>query len=155
MQSHREPAFAKILVALDGSKNASRAAKIAMKLAERNSAELTVVSVVQTPSYLLAPVSGAPVPPIGMNNYYGYATKQAEKWVNEIVSMAKARGIVASGRVLRASSAVLSITKYAKSQEADLIVTGTRGLGGFNRLLLGSVSSGVVSHAHCSVLVVR
>jgi nucleotide-binding universal stress UspA family protein len=155
VQSHSGPAFSKILVALDGSKNAGWAAKVAMKMAERNLAKLAVVSVVQTPSYLLAPVSGAPVPPIGMNNYYTYATKQAEKWVNEVVSKAKGRGIDASGRVLRASSAVLSITKYAKSQDIDLIVTGTRGLGGFNRLLLGSVSSGVVSHAPCSVLVVR
>jgi nucleotide-binding universal stress UspA family protein len=155
VRSYSGPAFAKILVALDGSKNADRAAKIAVKLAERNSAELAVISVVQKPSYLLAPVSGAPVPPIGMNDYYTYATKQAERWVNGVISKAKGRGIAASGRVLRASSAVQSITKYAKSQEVDLIVTGTRGLGGFSRLLLGSVSSGIVTHAPCSVLVVR
>jgi nucleotide-binding universal stress UspA family protein len=138
-------------VALDCSKNANRAAKIAVKLAECNSAELAVISVVENPSYLLAPVSGAPVPPFGMREYLAYATKQAEAWVSEVVYKAKGRGITVSGRALRASSAVLSITKYAKSQEADLIVTGTRGLGGFNRLLLGSVSSGIVTHAPCSV----
>jgi nucleotide-binding universal stress UspA family protein len=70
-------------------------------------------------------------------------------------SLAKARRVVATGRVLRSSSAVQSITDYAKIQDVDLIVLGTRGLGGLNRLLLGSVSNGVVTHARCSVLVVR
>jgi nucleotide-binding universal stress UspA family protein len=149
-------AFARILTAVDGSKNARRAAKIAVRLAERNAADLTVISVVQKPSYLLGPVSGAPVPPIGLADYYNSATKEAEKCVNEIVSLAKDQGIVAKGRVLKATSSVVrSITDFAENEESDLIVIGTRGLGGFDRLLLGSVSSAVVTHAPCSVLVVR
>jgi nucleotide-binding universal stress UspA family protein len=148
-------AFEKILVAVDGSKNADRAAKIAVKLAERNAAELIVISVIPRPSYLFAPVSGAGIPPMGLGDYYAYATKDAEKCVNKGISLAKARRVVARGRVLKSSSVVQSITDYAKVQDVDLIVLGTRGLGGFNRLLLGSVSSGVVTHASCSVLVVR
>jgi nucleotide-binding universal stress UspA family protein len=149
-------AFEKILVAVDGSKKANRAAKIAIKLAERNAAELIVISVIPRPSYLFAPVSGAGIPPMGLGDYYTYARKDAEKWVNEVISLAKARRVVARGRVLKASpSVVQSITDYVHDQEVDLIVLGTRGLGGFNRLLLGSVSSGVVTHANCSVLVVR
>jgi nucleotide-binding universal stress UspA family protein len=144
------------LTAVDGSKKASRAAKIAIKLAQRNAAELTVISLIQKLGYLFGPVSGAPVPPIGSPEYYNRATKQAEKAVNEIVILAKSRGIMAKGRVLKGvSSVVQAIADYARDQEIDLIVIGTRGLGGFDRLLLGSVSSGVVAHAPCSVLVVR
>jgi len=40
-------------------------------------------------------------------------------------------------------------------EKVDLIVMGSRGLGRFQRLLLGSVSEGVLHHAHCSILVVR
>ena len=47
------------------------------------------------------------------------------------------------------------IVDEAENWRADLIVMGSRGLGAWNRLLLGSVSSGVVHHAKCSVEIVR
>ena len=47
------------------------------------------------------------------------------------------------------------ILKAAETHQADLIVTGAKGLGAVGRFLLGSVSTRVVQHAHCSVLVVR
>lgn len=47
------------------------------------------------------------------------------------------------------------IIRLANIYKADLIVIGSRGLTGINRILLGSVSSQVVADAHCSVLVVK
>jgi nucleotide-binding universal stress UspA family protein len=47
------------------------------------------------------------------------------------------------------------IIRLANIYQTDLIVVGSRGLTGMNRILLGSVSSQVVADAHCSVLVVR
>ena len=46
------------------------------------------------------------------------------------------------------------IAEDGEKNRIDLIVVETRGLGGFTRLLLGSVASGVLSSAHCSVMVV-
>lgn len=48
-----------------------------------------------------------------------------------------------------------SIVNYAESKKADLIVIGTKGRTGLKRLLLGSVASGVVTHASCPVLITR
>ncbi|MCW3053599.1 MAG: hypothetical protein JWN14_2769, partial [Chthonomonadales bacterium] len=47
------------------------------------------------------------------------------------------------------------IVAVARDIQADLIVLGSRGLGGWKSYLLGSVSDGVLHHAHCPVLVVR
>jgi nucleotide-binding universal stress UspA family protein len=152
-----ESVFAKILVAIDGSKHAANASKMAIRLAKRDGAELIVVSVVsKPPSYLFAPLPGDAPLSMPVGNYFDYARKSAEKCVNETVSLAKVRGTLVRGRVLKeGSSVVKSITAFAREQEVDLIVMGTRGLGGFDRLLLGSVSGGVVTHANCSVMVVR
>ena len=88
--------FTKILVVIDGSKNAARSLKVAVKMAKRDAAEVVVVCVVPRPSYLFGAVSGS-VPPMG--EYYDYARKNAEKWVNEAVLMAKGRNVEAKGHV--------------------------------------------------------
>jgi len=52
-------------------------------------------------------------------------------------------------------SVIEAIVDLAETRNVDLIVIGTRGQTGFKKLLTGSVSSGVLGLAHCSVLVVR
>jgi nucleotide-binding universal stress UspA family protein len=148
--------FRRILVALDGSESSFRAAKYAVGLAKRNEAELIVVSVIQTPTrpFIQTPIERPSVPPL--QRYYAYASKNAEQWIRKVVSLARSLGVNVRTRVLKgATSIVKAITDYAASQQVDLIVVGRKGAGGFKRLLLGSVSNGVVNHAASSVLVVR
>jgi nucleotide-binding universal stress UspA family protein len=57
--------------------------------------------------------------------------------------------------VLRLGKPADEILTVAKQEKPDLIVTGAKGLGAIRRVLLGSVSTRVVQHAHCGVLVVR
>ena len=60
------------------------------------------------------------------------------------------------GKLLRLNGEVgHSIVKAAHAEKANLIVTGTRGLGMFRRTLLGSVSDYVLHHAHIPVLICR
>ena len=48
-----------------------------------------------------------------------------------------------------------SIVEYAEEHKIDLIVVGTRGMSGIKKMLLGSTASGVVTYAHCPVMVVK
>jgi nucleotide-binding universal stress UspA family protein len=57
--------------------------------------------------------------------------------------------------LIGSASAVGGIVGFAEKENVDLIVVGTRGRSGFKKLLLGSVASGVVSYAHCPVLIVK
>ena len=90
-----------------------------------------------------------------LSDYHIVMSKESEKWVNDIVGMAKSHGVDAKGYVRKSDSVVRSITEFAAQLGADLIVLGTRGRSRFKTLLLGSVSKGVVLQAPCSVLVVR
>jgi nucleotide-binding universal stress UspA family protein len=53
------------------------------------------------------------------------------------------------------SSAVAAIVDYSEKNNIDMVVIGTKGHSRIRKLLLGSIASGVVSHAHCPVLVVK
>lgn len=62
---------------------------------------------------------------------------------------------VKSDVLIKYTSVVKEILDYAEKHKIDLIITGSRGMTGFKKMLLGSVASGVVTYAHCPVLVVK
>ena len=158
-----KPFFKKILVAQDGSESSQRAAQAALELAEKLKADLVVLHAISSPtSYYhstIASPTGMSLPapsPHEIDAYYAYARKVALGIVGETESKAKKQGIHVKTEIPEAvSSIVETIVNHASKENVDLIVVGTRGLGGFKKLLLGSVSSGIVSHAHCPVLIVR
>ena len=83
--------------------------------------------------------------------------EEAEKWFKRIFSEVRnsdqvhiIKKVISTG-----ASVVTEIASYADRKEIELIVIGATGKSGIRRLLLGSVSAGVVAHSHCSVLVVR
>ena len=149
--------FQRILVAVDGSEGSARASEVAVDLAERLDAQLFVLNVYRGyPEYMtLFPRAPSPSGD-AIQAYESYARKAALEVVGRTLSMAEKKGVKAkpqtSGTV---GSVVQAITDYAASEKIDLIVMGTRGMGGFKKMLLGSVSNGVVTHAQCAVLVVR
>src|SRR5213594_3364772 len=151
-------AMRKILVAVDGSENGERAARTAIGFARDYHAELDVLRVVQSPSAVTpsSPRAGGAGSAI-LKERYDYAEKEAETYVNSVVSKAKSAGVsVAGGTVIRATGPrANAIVETAKKDGADHIVIGTRGLGASGRLLLGSVSAGVVANSGVTVVVVR
>ncbi len=156
-REEEHPPFKRILVGVDGSPNSERAARVAVELAVKYVATLEVLHAIPRLTYEFTPISltGA-IPPTGYGKLYMEARSEAQKYVDDIVSKAKDRGIESEGEVLEnVPSIVQAITNFATEKKVDLIVVGTRGKSGFTKLLVGSVSSGVVAHAHCPVLVVR
>ncbi|OLE59604.1 MAG: hypothetical protein AUG17_01920 [Crenarchaeota archaeon 13_1_20CM_2_53_14] len=161
--SDSTPLFKNILVAVDGSESSKRAAHVALGLAEKLKAELIVLHAISPPtsyyqSNFPVPVGMAPPPPSQkeIDTYYAYARRVALGIVGDTVSEAKKVGTNVKTELPEGvSSVVETIINHAAKEHADLIIVGTRGLGGFKKMLIGSVSSGVISHANCPVLVVR
>ncbi len=88
--------------------------------------------------------------------YIKEATELAELWYLNAGNMASGQGVkFMAETILDVASAADSIVNYADSKKSDLIVIGTKGRTGLKRLLLGSVASGVVTHANCPVLITR
>ena len=148
----------KILLAIDGSAEATLAAQTAVDLADKTNSELHVVHVgvgVLDYGYLSYDPSYAVPYYVYMQQIQESLEQQARKALDAEVERVKAAG----GRVVEAHLSMGSpdaeIVKLADDIGAGLIVMGSRGLGGIRRALIGSVSDSVVRRAHCPVLVVR
>jgi nucleotide-binding universal stress UspA family protein len=147
--------FERILVAVDGSDNATRAAKVAVTLAAKFNAELMICHAIQTPFRSFSQNRIA-VPRNLFNDYMAAAKEDAKNTVDKVARLAEIDRVKAV-RVIQENvfSVVEAIVNLAEDRKVDLIVIGTRGQSGFKKLLMGSVSSGVLSNAPCPVLVVR
>jgi nucleotide-binding universal stress UspA family protein len=141
----------RILLATDGSEEAELAALRAVELADATDSELHVVHVGVVPIFLKS------YP--GTLGYDRKLYEQIEEVSRELLRKqswrVKAAGGTVAGAHLKMGAVDLEIVALAEELGADLIVMGSRGLGGVRRALMGSVSDSVVRHAHCPVLVVR
>ncbi len=139
---------ARILVATDGSEEATLAAKTAAELAQRAYSELHLVSVT-TAYFSYYAVHG---PGLVEN-----LRRRAQDVLDDQVKKIERSGGEVARKYVRVSRRHPSdeIVRVAEQIGADVVVMGSRGLGGIRRALMGSVSDSVVRHAHCPVLVVR
>lgn len=140
-----------ILVPLDGSDFSFAAAKYAIGLARTAGSEIIFMhAVIKLP---FMDVRGAAMM---LPAYIADARQHAETWYKSLGDLAVKAGVKFSTEtILDVVSAADSIVNYAADKKADLIVMGTKGRTGLKRFILGSVASGVVAHAKCSVLVVK
>lgn len=140
-----------IVVGVDGTSSSTRAADWAAREAAGRAGQLTLVNVVPTvaPSgWLDAPMA---------EDYWGEREQRGREHLDD--------ALAAAGRILGDHATVRVRTMMVHdepvpglvslSKEADLVVVGCRGLGALPGILLGSVSRGLVHHAHCPVAVIH
>ena len=139
--------YKRILVAVDGSEVSLKAVDHAARLAKLEGASLTALHVIPTPQF---EITGE------IADYYEQAKKPAKKWMKDVENAAALHGMgIRTETLVGAYSILDAILGYADNQSIDLLVTGHRGRTQSNRLLMGSVASGLVEYAQCPVLVVR
>jgi nucleotide-binding universal stress UspA family protein len=138
-----------IVVGIDGSHNASHALEWAMTEAGVRHADLTVITI---NSVIVGYWSGQPVTLPSDDEKVAEARELAEAAVAKVVADLGDRQ-PASVRVV-AQNGFPAEALIAASQDADLVVVGSRGGGGFRALAVGSVTNQVVHHANCPVVVV-
>jgi nucleotide-binding universal stress UspA family protein len=141
----------RILLATDGSEEADLAALRAVELAQKTDSELHVVHVGVVPRFL----ESYPGTLGYERRIYEQIEEESRQRLRELSWRVKLAGGTLAGAHLRMGKVALEIVALAEELGADLIVMGSRGLGGVRRALMGSVSDSVVRHAHCPVLVVR
>ena len=138
-----------IVVGIDGSHNASHALEWAMKEAAIRKTPLTVMTVNSVPASYW---TGSPVELPGDPDRVAEIRKTAEA---AVATCAEELGSARPESVtVTAISGFPAQALIDGSGNADLLVVGTRGGGGFAPLVLGSVCNQVVHHAHCPVVVV-
>ena len=150
-----------ILLATDGSDHALHAATFAGMLSRTIGAEISVVTVHNDDAVMLNAMGPAIWPAT-----VPYASLSAEE-IRATVEQNAAETVLPATREACGTDAKIAIEvqlwgqvaeqicAYADDNHSDLIVLGTRGQSSFGKLLLGSVSTQVTSHAHCPVTLVR
>ena len=140
-----------ILTPIDFSDNAGKIAKAAAYVAGTFQAELHLIFVVQN----FEDYSGFFVPPINLPNLeeelFASAQQQMESFMAEQREMFAAAGVTEVTSKVLAGDVAEEILKYAARKKVQLIVMGTHGYKGVERIMFGSVADKVVKTACCPV----
>ena len=143
--------FTNILVPYDGSSNAIHAFKVALDMAKKYDSKITLVTCLEID--FRAP-------------WYGYDSsvektimkkqkEAAKKHISTLELIAKKAKASFNSEIVVTKSIVKTIVDFSKSHKIDLIVMGSHGRKGFDKLLLGSVANGVSQKVKCPVLIIK
>ncbi|MBF0709641.1 MULTISPECIES: universal stress protein [unclassified Gemella] len=143
-----ENKYTRILVAIDGSKQAEWAFHNALAIAKRNNnAELYIASVIdQTLSLSASPSSSI---------FKDYKDR-IENFVDTYAAYAKADGLTTVVPIVEYGSPKLVLSeKIVNDFGIDLVVCASSGLSGFKRFVLGSVSEGIARYSKVDVIIIK
>ncbi len=143
------PKLQKIICALDLSEHSKTVAEYACMLAKAMNASIVAVYAAPT----LTQYTGFHVPPNTIDSFVGEIVSGAEKAMAQFVAE-NFEGVETKAEVVvgYAAEEILSI---AEKEEADIIIMGTHGRKGIDRILFGSVAEKVVKNSPLPVLTIR
>ena len=142
--------FENILVPFDLSAQSTRSFKIALDMAKKYNSKITLLTCLEGDAW--------------HHKYYDSRAdselikkqrKATKTHLEKLDLLAKKSNVSIKSHILTSKSVVNDIVIFAKSRKYDLIVIGSHGKTGFDKLLLGSVANGVSQKARCPVLIVK
>ena len=142
--------FQNILVPFDLSNQSTRAFKVALDVAKKYQSKVTLLTCLEGDAW--------------HHKYYDARadkelikkqSKVTKKHVEKLESIAEKNNISIKTQIISSKSVVNDILTFAKSRKHDLIVIGSHGRTGFDKVLLGSVANGVSQKTRCPVLIVK
>ena len=140
--------FSKILVPVDGSDNSLRALNAALLVSEKIGSEVTAIHVMED-----IPVLHIQSEKL-LRKLIEDFKKESQLILSKCSDIAARKGISLNTKLLQ-GNAGSTILDFCENGKFDVIVMGSRGMGKFKELVLGSVSSKVVHHASCPVIIIR
>jgi nucleotide-binding universal stress UspA family protein len=152
--------FQKTLVPLDGSEHSLKALEKAVQIAEKFSGKITLIHVYSVQPIMMpepSTVTSLNIPVL-TGAEVSVMIEAARKWGNKILEDGEQRiktKNVQVEKLLVEGHAVEEIVRVANEGNFDLIAIGARGVSHMREMLLGSVTDGVIHHAHCPVLVIK
>jgi len=141
--------FSHIIVAYDGSLSAVKALDTAIELVENKQAEkLTIVHVYSVPYMAIA------------DSIVSVPNSVQQEWLERAQSLLadaskKTEQLPYASTVILEGSPAEAILQYAEQNGGNLIVIGSRGLGGLREFMMGSVSHNIAQHARIPVLIIK
>ena len=142
--------FSNILVPFDLSNQSVRAFKAALDIAKKYDSKITILTCLEGDAW--------------HHKYYDSRAdneliKKQKKvtlvHIAKLEKLANRADMKFKSQILKSTSVVKDITTYAKSRKIDLIVMGSHGRTGVDKLILGSVANGVTQKASCPVLIIK
>ncbi|MEO5658562.1 MAG: universal stress protein [Polaromonas sp.] len=143
--------FKHILIPVDGSAPSQQAVDKALAIAQAFKSAVTVIYVIDPYAFTGVGTDFS----YGQAEYLSAATLEANQALGAAKQVFESQGIAVNGSVVEGHSIYQAILDTAESINVDLLVMGSHGRRGLEKLVLGSVTAQVLSHAHLSVLVVR
>lgn len=145
-----EKLYNKILIPTDGSKYSEKALLHALSIAQVSNAEIIALSVMEND--FTSSISSIDV----INEVNNLLREESNKNLQKLLNFRDAHGYDVDINIkIAEGSPVKSIMKTVDDENIDLVVMGSSGKTGFNKMILGSVADKVADNVPCSVLIIR